>query len=154
MTFVVRSAVCAVLLALTATGALAGDGDRVCCRKDDAAQWSTRGACKQSGGEETYNKTCRKGVSDGERVCCKRLRSDWWSTRAQCAKDGGAETFNKSCRDDNWNTVEHDEWNDYRGDWEAQVCCQRGEAAVMWTSARVCRSSGGKQTLNKACRAP
>jgi hypothetical protein len=141
-----------VLVAFAALEASAASGDRVCCRKDGVVQWSTRDVCASSGGEQTYNDTCRKSSGEGERICCGRLRSDWWSTRAQCVKDGGGETFNKSCRDDSWNTPEDDEWNDYRGDWEAQVCCQRGEAA-MWTSARVCRTGGGKQTFNKACRA-
>lgn len=147
-----RFALVLVLVGFVTFGAFAGDGDRVCCRKDGVVQWSTRGACVSSGGEQTYNDTCRKSAGNDERICCGRLRSDWWSTRAQCVKDGGSETFNKSCRDDNWNTVEDDSWNDYRGDWEAQVCCLRGETAV-WTSARVCRTSGGKQTFNKACRA-
>lgn len=151
MTLIFRSVVLAVLFAVTAVTSFAAD--RVCCRKDGVVQWSTRAVCTQSGGETTYNKTCRESAGGGERICCKRLRSDWWSTRAQCVKDGGAETFNKSCRDDSWDTVEDDEWNDYRGDWEAQVCCQRGQAA-MWSSARVCRTGGGKQTFNKACRAP
>jgi hypothetical protein len=141
------------VLMLVVTAATSAADDRVCCRRGDTVYWSTPSSCAHFDGEVTYNKVCRKG-GDVDRICCKRLRSDWWSTKAQCAKDGGSETFNQSCRDDSWNTVEEDEWNDYHGDWEAQVCCQRGESTAMWTSARVCRTGSGKQTFNKACRAP
>lgn len=151
MDSLLRTTVLAALLALTAFAALAADSDRVCCRKDGIVQWGTRGTCVQSGGETATNKTCRKFAGQSERVCCKRRRSDWWSTTAECKKDGGTETANAECRDDNWNAPEDDAWNDYRGDWEAQLCCQRGQGAS-WASARACRSTGGSQTLNKTCR--
>lgn len=149
---------------------VAANWDRVCCKRGWQDWWTTRGACRRSGGYVTANRACREDWNDrwdhrwwgwqggnwNNRVCCKRGNRDWWSTARECRNAYGYVTHNRECRNDRWDNDRWDDrwdnrWNDWQSGWNVRVCCKRGYRD-WWTSARECRNAGGYRTYDRACR--
>lgn len=145
------------------------NNSRVCCKRGSHDWWSTERECRRAGGQQTYNRECRRDESwndqdygNGrwnERTCCRRDERQGyrilWSTKGECRRFGGQEATNKTCRkyggfhpydreyDGNYG------WQD--GNQNERVCCARS-GQVWWSTRGECRRASGYQTTNKTCR--
>ena len=153
------------------------DDGAVCCWRSGQVWWTNWNACRNAGGQQTANETCRNsggGYVDNysqwqnqnpdERVCCSNRYGVSWSTVRDCRRSGGQGVSNKTCRNAkyppnydgaygyNGNGVFGYDQQDSSAYWNQRVCCSDGYNRPTWSTLGQCRRIRGEQVRNKDCR--